>query len=94
MDNMKDIKSKFNTLQNNVTQLNNKKIGLESEIKTIENDQKELTEKLLTLTEKKSIEEAFQFYKEKNIELENRKAELSQELEKFLELDTNTEFSI
>jgi predicted nucleic acid-binding Zn-ribbon protein len=91
MADMSDIKSKFNTLQDNVTKLNNLKIGLESEIKTITTDQKELVEKLLVLTGKPTLKEAFEYYTTKNTELEEKKEKLSSELEDYLALDMDSD---
>ena len=82
---MKDIKTKFGTLQSNVQKLNNEKIGLESEIKTITADQKELVNKILELTGKDTIEEAYKFYNAQSDELESRKEKLEKELDNYLE---------
>jgi predicted nucleic acid-binding Zn-ribbon protein len=94
MAEMKDIKTKFNTLQTNVTKLNNTKIGLESEIKTISSDQVELVEKLLQLTGKTTLEDAFKYYTDKNIELEEKKTKLSTELEDYLSLEQDSDINL
>lgn len=88
---MKDIKAQFNTLQSNVTKLNNQKIGLESEIKTISADQKELIQKILELTGKADIDEAFKFYTEQSQTLEERKEKLSIELNKYADLNNGVD---
>lgn len=82
---MKDIKTKFSTLQSNVQKLNNEKIGLESEIKTITSDQNDLVAKILELTGKDTIEEAYEFYNAQSAELESRKEKLEKELDNYLE---------
>jgi chromosome segregation ATPase len=87
MADIKEIKEKFNLLQNNVTKMNNMKIGLESEIKTITSDQKELVDKLLQLTGTSSLKDAFEYYKQKSAELEEKKGKLSSELDDYLALD-------
>lgn len=87
MNDINDIKSKFSQLQNNVTQLNNKKIGMESEIKTIDSDLTELVDKILKVTGKGSIEEAVKYYQEQNTLLEQEKEEVSKELDEYLKSD-------
>jgi septal ring factor EnvC (AmiA/AmiB activator) len=87
MVDVKEIKSKFNELQENVTKLNNQKIGLESEIKTIESDMSDLVEKLLKLTGKETVEDALDFYNKQTEVLENKKKVVSEELDKYLNAD-------
>jgi predicted nucleic acid-binding Zn-ribbon protein len=90
MADMKDIKEKFSRLQNEVTKLNNQKIGMESEIRTIEEDMNDLGDKILSATGKGSLEDAFEYFKEQNDKLEDRKEKLSLELDKYLDIDSGS----
>lgn len=82
-----EIKDKFNQLQSNVTKLSNLKIGMESEIRTIDEDLTELGSKLLEATGKTTLEEAFSYYKEQNTLLEEKKVKISSELDNYLKID-------
>jgi predicted nucleic acid-binding Zn-ribbon protein len=90
MGSIDEIKEKFAILQDNVTKLNNSKIGLESEIKTIDADLKELGTKLLEITGKTTVEEAFTYYKEQNKLLEEKKEKMLVELDGYLNLDKDS----
>lgn len=90
MAEINEIKQKFNQLQSNVTKLSNLKIGMESEIKTIDEDLNDLGKKLLEATGKSSIEEAFTYYKEQNTLLEEKKTKISSELDTYLKIDEDT----
>lgn len=84
---IQEIKEKFDKLQDNVKKLSDKKIGLESEVRTIEVDLKELVDKLLEKTGQNTLENAVKYYKEKATELEDKKKKLEEELNNYLNLD-------
>lgn len=94
MSDIKAIKEKFNELQENVTKMNNQKIGLESEIKTIKDDVDALVKKLLEKSGKKTIEEALGHFKEEQEKLETQKDTLSKELDKFLDTENSKTVSL
>jgi predicted nucleic acid-binding Zn-ribbon protein len=87
MADMNEIKAKFNKLQTEVTQLNNKKIGMESEIKTIDADMKELSDKLLAKSGMTTLEDALTYFKEQHNLLEEKKEKISKELDDYLNID-------
>jgi predicted nucleic acid-binding Zn-ribbon protein len=91
MADIKEIKEKFNLLQNKVTQLSNQKIGLESEIKTVESDMQELEDKIIKASGKSTLDEALKFFTEQSTVLDEKKAKLSAELDKYLSIDGVTE---
>jgi len=84
MAELNDIKKKFTKLLDEVTLLSNKKIGTESEIKTMETDMSELAEKLLAKTGKKDLKEAVKYFEEMSILLEEKKEKISKELDNYL----------
>jgi len=84
MAELNDIKKKFTKLLDEVTLLSNKKIGTESEIKTMETDMSELAEKLLAKTGKKDLKEAVKYFEEMSILLEEKKEKISKELDYYL----------
>jgi predicted nuclease with TOPRIM domain len=96
----KELKEKFEQLSTNQQNLNNKKIGLESEIKTIEGDYDEAVKKLMVLTGKDTYDEAVAYYEDAKAALETRKDEISTKIDGYIKIsttgtgDTPSEFDI
>jgi septal ring factor EnvC (AmiA/AmiB activator) len=89
MSDLNEIKAKFSTLEEDVTKLNNKKIGLASEIKTIEEDIEVLTQSILEKTGKATLDEAIQYFNEQKSLLEKKTSEVSKKLDSYLNIDNS-----
>jgi ElaB/YqjD/DUF883 family membrane-anchored ribosome-binding protein len=82
---IESVSTKFTELQGIVTEWNNKKIGLESEVKTLKASLDEEVEKLLALTGQKTLEAAIKLYEKQTKELNESAQKLSDELDAYLE---------
>jgi uncharacterized protein involved in exopolysaccharide biosynthesis len=82
---VQELKEKFNTVQNISQSLKEEKIGLESELRTLQSDYEEQVKLLLEKTGASSFDEAVQVYKTRQQELEDTMNNLNQELTKYLD---------
>jgi predicted nucleic acid-binding Zn-ribbon protein len=85
MANITDVKEKFKMLQEDVNRFNNTKVGLESEVKTVGEDLKDLTTKLLEATGKDNLADAVAYYNKIKQDMEDKSAKLVEELDAYLE---------
>lgn len=81
---MQEIKKKFEKLQEVLGNLNNKKISLQTEVRTLGEDMKELSKTLLELTDKPTLKESVDYYNAFGVELADRKVKLGSELDAYL----------
>ncbi len=84
LEKMESVKKKFNDLQKMVTDLNNQKISLESEVKTVNTDIDEQLAELFKLTGKENFEESVQYFHGLRDELVESVSDIEKEIDMFL----------
>lgn len=84
LENMEIVKKKFDLLQKRVSDLNNKKISLESEVKTIHEDVEEQLGELLKLTGKTTFEESVEYFHSLREELLNLVSDVERDIDQYL----------
>lgn len=81
---VENLKEKFARLQEQNQFLRDKRISLETEIKTLDADYQKKLQELLELTGTSSYEEAVAFCQKKRKEIEEETERLDKELEQYL----------
>lgn len=83
-----NLKEKFARLQEQNQFLRDKRISLETEIKTLDTDYQKKLQELLELTGTSSYQEALAFCQKKRKEIEEETERLDKELEQYLNSQT------
>lgn len=82
---IKELKERFNTLQQVIQSVKEEKIRTESEIKTLKTDYDEQLKNLLEVTGATTLEEATEIYNTRYSALEANKKKLEEELNGYLD---------
>lgn len=89
MQNLENIKAKFEKIQNTKQKLNEDKIRLETEIKNLSSEADKLLQELFSISNTNSIEELENYQQQMQQQLTNAKNNLEIELDKFLNTLSN-----